>query len=249
MKQSVTKAKQSLLGVGLAAAIVAAWAALHIYGVFMVSISLTGGWKAVLLVVAETWLSAGMFIVAHDAMHGSLSPSIPGLNKWIGRLCLGLYAFFPYDIVATKHYAHHRFSGRAGDPDFHVENPSSFWPWYWRFFTEYFGVWQFVAIFALVVIYAVLLHAQISNILIFWALPAIASSFQLFIFGTWLPHRREDGDFCDRHNARTLEFGWLASLAACFHFGYHIEHHRSPGAPWWMLPNVRANRLASEISG
>ncbi len=242
----MTKVKQSLIGTGLAAAILAAWLTLHVYGVFAFRIRPTDGWEAALIIVAQTWLSAGLFIVAHDAMHGSLSPSALALNTWIGRLCLGVYAFFPYDTVAAKHHAHHRFSGHRGDPDFNADDPKAFWPWYRRFMLEYFGVWQFAAILALVIVYAVILHAKVANIILFWALPAIASSVQLFTFGTWLPHRHRQEDFCDRHNARTLEFGWLASLAACFHFGYHIEHHRSPGSPWWMLPKVRAGRQAAE---
>jgi beta-carotene ketolase (CrtW type) len=230
----------------LATSIVLTWAAIHVYGVFLYRMSLSNIWIGGSIIIIETWLSAGMFIVAHDAMHGSLSPGMPSINRWVGRLCLGFYAFFPYDAVAAKHYAHHRFSGRGGDPDFYGPNPHAFWPWYWRFFREYFGFGQFAAIFGVVMLYALVLHAQIFNILLFWALPAIASSLQLFTFGTWLPHRHASDGFIDGHNARTLEFNGLASLVACFHFGYHVEHHRSPQSPWWALPKVRAARTVSE---
>jgi beta-carotene ketolase (CrtW type) len=216
--------------------------------VFFFTIGLPTLWEAAPIIALQSWLGAGMFIVAHDAMHGSLTPRFPPLNRWIGRVALGLYAFFPYDKVAIKHYAHHRHAGQAADPDFHPERPRAFWPWYARFFREYFGWPQLLAIATVVTVYALLLHAQIPNILLFWAAPSIASSVQLFTFGTWLPHRHEDDGFCDRHNARTLDYGWLASLAACFHFGYHIEHHRSPQSPWWALPTVRARRLAQEAA-
>ena len=71
------------------------------------------------------------------------------------------------------------------------------------------------------------------------ALPAILSSVQLFTFGTFLPHRHEEAPFVDAHRSRTNDFGWLASLLTCFHFGYHHEHHLSPGTPWWALPAKR----------
>jgi beta-carotene ketolase (CrtW type) len=240
------RTRQTVIGLGLAAAIIGAWASLHVYAVFVLRLSGSTAWIALPLAALETWLGAGMFIVAHDAMHGSLSPRFPALNRWVGRAALGLYAFFPYDKVATKHHAHHRHAGRDGDPDFHPEHPRAFWPWYGRFFREYFGWAQLALIFVVVLAYALLLHAPIQNILLFWALPSIASSLQLFTFGTWLPHRHAGDAFCDRHNARTLDYGWLGSLAACFHFGYHIEHHRSPQSPWWALPKVRASRLADQ---
>ena len=73
--------------------------------------------------------------------------------------------------------------------------------------------------------------------LVFWALPALLSSVQLFYFGTFRPHRHDDSPFADDHNARSNGFGWLASLLSCFHFGYHHEHHLAPQVPWWRLPS------------
>ncbi len=244
----VGQTRQTVIGLALASAIVGAWAAVHVYAVFFLRLSGAGAWAAAPLALLETWLGAGVFIVAHDAMHGSLSPRLPVLNLWVGRVSLGLYAFFPYDAVARKHHAHHRHAGGEGDPDFHPDRPRAFWPWYARFFRAYFGWGQLGGIFAVVLLYSLALHASILNILLFWALPAIGSSLQLFTFGTWLPHRHTDQAFCDRHNARSLEYGWLGSLAACFHFGYHVEHHRAPQAPWWALPAVRAARRADEAA-
>jgi len=247
------KTRQTAVGLGLAVAIIGMWVALHVYAVFFLRLSWSTAWSVLPLAALETWLGAGMFIVAHDAMHGSLAPRVPALNLWVGRLTLGLYAFFPYAKVTAKHHAHHRHSGREGDPDFHVERPRAFWPWYLRFFRQYFGWTQLGAIVTVVLIYVLVIHAKVVNILLFWALPSLASSVQLFTFGTWLPHRHQadgqkEGGFCDRHNARSLEYRWLWSLAACFHFGYHIDHHRSPQSPWWALPNARARRLANEAA-
>ncbi|MEG8017066.1 hypothetical protein [Sphingomonas sp. LR55] len=41
-------------------------------------------------------------------------------------------------------------------------------------------------------IYTLLLGAPLGNIVIFWALPALGAVAQLFVFGTWLPHRERE---------------------------------------------------------
>jgi beta-carotene ketolase (CrtW type) len=89
-----------------------------------------------------------------------------------------------------------------------------------------------------------LLGASVWNILLFFAVPGILSSLQLFYFGTFLPHRHVDdggeAQFADHHRARSSDFGYLLSLLTCFHFGYHHEHHLQPGTPWWRLPGARS---------
>ena len=241
----MTRSRQTTTGLLLAATIIGAWLALHVWAVFAFPLALaerSPGWAAaaVALVLVQSWLGAGMFIVAHDAMHGSLAPGRPRLNVLIGQLALGLYAGFPYTKLARKHHAHHRHSGTADDPDFHAGAPRRFWSWYVKFFREYWGWPQQGAITGALLIY-LLLGASPLNTAVFWGLPAIGSSLQLFTFGTWMPHRHEGepAAFADRHNARTLDWPWLGSLLACFHFGLHLEHHHSPGTPWWRLPAYR----------
>ena len=51
--------------------------------------------------------------------------------------------------------------------------------------------------------------------------------------------------FADHHNARSDDFTTLTSLATCFHFGYHLEHHRRPDVPWWALPDARRAGVAA----
>lgn len=91
----------------------------------------------------------------------------------------------------------------------------------------------------IVVCYVLVFGPAIWKVATFFMLPAILASMQLFYFGTYLPHRHRDGAFADRHRSRSNEYGWLASLMTCFHFGYHHEHHLSPGTPWWALPGYR----------
>lgn len=232
-------ARQTAVGLTLAALIVGGWLALHVWGVFLHKWTPAGIAAAPVLIALQSWLGAGMFIVAHDAMHGSLAPGRPRVNAVLGQLAVGLYAAFPYRKLHDAHHAHHRAPGSDKDPDFHPDQPRAFGAWYLRFFRTYFGWREFATVTVVLALYLFAFRVSPLNAALFWGLPAILSSLQLFTFGTWLPHRHTDQPFADRHNARTLEFGWLASLLTSFHFGYHREHHLSPGTPWWRLPRVR----------
>lgn len=233
--------RQALIGGSLAVAIIVAWMALHIGCVFFLNLSGPSIVAAPFLILTICWLNVGLFIVAHDAMHGSLFPHRPGLNRWSGRLALALYAGFGFDGLKRAHLAHHQAPGTANDPDFDADHPAHLWPWYLAFMRRYFGGREFLILSALVAIY-LLIGARIANLLLFWALPAILSSIQLFYFGTFLPHRHDGTAFADRHNARTSDFGWTVSLITCFHFGCHHEHHLAPHVPWWRLPLERERR-------
>ncbi len=240
----MSAARQTATGLTLAALIAAAYVTLHVWGVFFHPWTALGIALAPLLVAVQCWLGAGLFIVAHDSMHGSLAPGRPKVNRAVGAVAVGVYGGFPYDRLFRSHHAHHATPGTAADPDFHADAPSRFWPWYARFFRTYFGAVQLGVLLAVVAVYLLVLRADIANVVVFWGVPALLSSVQLFAFGTWLPHRHDGAAFADRHNARSLELGWLASLLTCFHFGYHREHHLSPGTPWWGLPALRAAGLA-----
>jgi beta-carotene/zeaxanthin 4-ketolase len=227
---------QGLIGLALAATMFAVWLGVHFWAMFVFRID-WANWPLVPLIFAlQCWLSVGMFIVAHDAMHGSLAPGRAQLNSAIGAVVLFLYAGFGWRKMRDAHIAHHRAVGTAGDPDFNADNPRDFWPWYAQFLKRYFG-WQSMAfVWSVVLTYFFLLDVPPQNIALLYGFPAITSSIQLFYFGTYRPHRHEAGGFPDQHNARTNDYGTLASLFSCFHFGYHHEHHLSPGIPWWALP-------------
>lgn len=225
----------------LALAILTSWLALHIYALFFYRLAGESIAAAPLMVIVICWLDVGLFIIAHDAMHGSLCPARPRVNLWVGRVALALYAGFRLDRLKPLHMAHHRAPGSPEDPDFSAKHPTQFWPWYGAFMRCYFGLTEFVILCVLLTVY-LLIGVRLPNLLLFWAIPAILSSLQLFYFGTFRPHRHQDQPFADAHNARTNEFGWLVSLITCFHFGYHHEHHLQPRVPWWGLPAQRKLR-------
>ncbi|MFB0613653.1 fatty acid desaturase [Aurantiacibacter poecillastricola] len=238
---------QALLGLGLATCIFAAWLALHIYAMFVFEL----GWANVPLALAiaalQCWLSVGLFIISHDAMHGSLAPGWPRLNSAIGGGLLFLYAGFGWRKMRDAHFAHHRHTGSPDDPDFDADNPEHFWRWYGTFLKRYFGWQSGLYVSTIVTVYWLVVGVPMAQIVLVFGLPAIASSMQLFYFGTYRPHRHPAA-FVDRHKARSDAFSPLVSLATCFHFGYHLEHHRYPQTPWWALPRRRREVSGAERS-
>jgi len=186
------------------------------------------------------FLCCGMFIIAHDACHGTVAPSHPRLNLWLGRIAAAFYAGFIFDSMVAKHQAHHAGPGLSSDPDFHSEKhgASRFFPWMIRFFGHYMSVVQFLSMCAVAQILMHGFHFKEKNVLIFWVLPSALSAVQLFFFGTYLPHRKVASEtFPDRHHARNSSQNFLFSWLSCFHFGaYHHLHHQKPSVPWYALP-------------
>jgi len=200
----------------------------------------------VLAVLGRTLLQTGLFIVAHDAMHGTLWPTRPLANRRIGQLALQLYAALPYEHSRHNHLLHHRHAGTFRDPDHHGEGNSSVGSWYLRFMAAYLSPsqltvlvvsWLMLAAFA-----APFSASSVANVVLYGALPVLLSSLQLFVVGTFLPHRPSAsgaGEAPEEHQPRSLDLpGWL-SLLACFHFGYHWEHHAFPHLAWHELPAAK----------
>ncbi len=233
---------QRAVGLGLGLGIAGSWLAIHAWGMFVFELTWSNWPIALAAAMVQCWLSVGVFIVCHDAMHGTLAPGLPRVNAAIGTVLLALYAGFGWTHLRDAHMTHHKLAGHAGDPDFDEHHPDNFWRWYGTFFRRYFGWRSLLFVHTVVGIYWLVLDIPMVQIVLLYGLPALASSLQLFYFGTFRTHRHiagEGGGFADHHNARSDDFGTLASLASCFHFGYHLEHHRRPDVPWWALPAAR----------
>jgi beta-carotene/zeaxanthin 4-ketolase len=228
-------ARELVIGLSLAAAIFSGWLVLHVTGIFLVELRSVHILTAISIVAVQVWLSVGIFIIAHDAMHGSLAPSHPRLNRMIGRAMLFLFAGLSYDRLEPSHHAHHRYAGTANDPDFDPDHASAFLPWFMTFIRKHVG-WREIAGHALVVgFYTLALGASLSNVVVFWSVPAALATVQLFYFGTYRPHRHGDELFADRHRSRSDTFPTWLSILTCFNFGRHHEHHDAPHVPWWRL--------------
>ncbi len=198
-----------------------------------------------LVVALRTLLQTGLFILGHDAMHRTLVPGRQRLNDGLGRLALLLYAGLPYARCRHHHLRHHRFPGSRLDPDFRRANGDGALRWYARFMGNYLSLGQLVLLLAswLAVAGGLMLlePRQALAVPTFWVLPLVLSSFQLFLFGTYLPHRGDGSSPAGRHAVRSLGYPHLLSLLACYHFGYHREHHAHPGVPWFRLPQLRGH--------
>ncbi|WP_041244006.1 fatty acid desaturase [Gloeobacter kilaueensis] len=193
-------------------------------------------------VLLRTFLHTGLFITAHDAMHRSVCTTNHRLNDLVGRLAVALYAFLPYRELLVKHQQHHRAPATASDPDYHDGRHTGFGQWYLNFMQEYMAgehaVRQLVALALLCVGCLWLLAVPAINLLLFWLLPLVLSSVQLFYFGTYLPHRRPHGGYHNRHRATSNRLCTFWSFISCYHFGYHWEHHEYPQVPWYHLPSL-----------
>jgi beta-carotene ketolase (CrtW type) len=47
-----------------------------------------------------------------------------------------------------------------------------------------------------------------------------------------MPHH---GEHENKHQSATLKKNHFLAFITCYFFGYHFEHHDSPGTPWWKL--------------
>jgi beta-carotene ketolase (CrtW type) len=190
-------------------------------------------------ILVQTFLYTGLFITAHDAMHGTIAPSLRWVNVYVGRVCAFLFALFSFTALQAKHWEHHGAPASEHDPDFHDGAHPQFWAWYLHFMREYLSWKQLVG---MAIVFNILHHGAgvgIVNLLCFWVVPSLASTVQLFYFGTYLPHRAQQSNYRDRHRARSNDYPVWLSFLTCYHFGYHWEHHEFPHLPWWKLPSAR----------
>jgi beta-carotene ketolase (CrtW type) len=221
----------------------------------IVALSLIGAWSIILawtlshksesfhpllqiaLVAILTYLYTGLFITAHDSMHGSVAPKSRKVNNALGRLSLVLYGWLNFEHLNQQHHTHHRSPGTHSDPDFF--SGSSCLLWYLKFMRYYITLKQLCLMSLTFTLGVNLLLIPSERLLTFWALPALLSSLQLFYFGTYCPHRPDPNQpFRDDHRARSsVSQGKLWSLLTCYNFGaYHLQHHHHPEIPWWKLP-------------
>jgi beta-carotene ketolase (CrtW type) len=182
-------------------------------------------------ILIQTHLYTGLFITAHDAMHGVVSRN-KAINNALGWFCAILFSYNFYSRLYPKHHMHHRFVATDQDPDYHASH--RFFPWYMSFITAYVNGWQ---ILLMAVTFNLLkLVYPTENLIFFWMLPAVLSTFQLFYFGTYLPHK---GEHSNKHHAGSQRLNHVWAFLSCYFFGYHFEHHDSPGTPWWRLWRVK----------
>ncbi|WOD39651.1 fatty acid desaturase [Nodosilinea sp. E11] len=191
-------------------------------------------------ILIRTFLHTGLFIVTHEAIHRNIS-NLHGLNDAFGYITSWLYALLPYQLLAKNHRLHHRFPATEQDPDHHKLNRGGFWLWYIQFMKTYQTggqVWVSLIGISLIFCAFIICHIPAINLILFWIIPMVLSSLQLFTFGIFLPHRQRDNapEYDNTINSIHLPVFW--SFITCYHFGYHQEHHLKPHLPWYQLPQA-----------
>jgi beta-carotene/zeaxanthin 4-ketolase len=226
------------------------WVALSLIGIWVTStivlfsldLAQLPNWLKFLGFAWQMFLYVGLFVTAHDGMHGSIAPKNPQLNDAIGSFVLFVYAMFPFGKMRLMHNTHHEIPAIVGDPDYHNGKRSNFFAWYFNFMQNY---WSWLRIVFLISIFHAihqLLHVPEGNLAWFWVFPSVASSFQLFFFGTFLPHSEPVGGYVNESRSTSTPFSEFWSFISCYHFGYHEEHHDLPHLAWWQLPAARKLR-------
>ena len=181
-------------------------------------------------VLLRSFLHTGLFITTHEAIHGVISKYWQ-INNFIGYTTSFLYALLPYKVLAENHRLHHRYPATEKDPDFYPSDSNNFLLWYVSFMKEYQkGRQAWVLLIGMTVIFGTLIYLRIPllNIFLFWVIPILISSWQLFVFGIWFPHRQTEVGYSDRHRANSNNYSVFWSFITCYHFGYHWEHHQYP---------------------
>ena len=189
-----------------------------------------------LFILIQTHLYTGLFITAHDAMHGVVVPGNKKANTIIGTVTAGLFAYNFYHRLYPKHHQHHQHVATENDPDFHPPHSENFFVWYFSFLKQYITIWQIVMM-GITYQFLLLFFSQ-SSVVTWWIVPAIISTFQLFFFGTYLPHK---GEHENKHYSRSFRNNHLLAFLSCYFFGYHYEHHDKPYLPWWKLYKAKDN--------
>lgn len=227
----------NLGGILAATAVIGTWA---ISLAFLVTRDVSGfSWWIPPAMLAMTFLYTGLFITAHDAMHGTVAPRFRRFNALVGAFCVGAYALFSFKKLKSSHWDHHDHPASQEDPDYHDGEHDGVLRWYLHFMLGYVTIGQIVGMALIFNGLQYLGGLPALNLVLFWIVPSLLSTWQLFYFGTVLPHREGPEGFVDRHRARSNDFSPLVSFLTCYHFGYHWEHHDRPDLPWWRLPAYR----------
>lgn len=222
------------MGIIVALIVFILWLLNLTYALFYQTVAIGNAWMYVQVLI-QTWLYTGLFITAHDAMHGTVSKN-KTVNRIAGSVCTFLFAALSYRKLNSKHQLHHLYAGTPKDPDYKTGN-QQFFLWWFSFLKQYVTVLQIVSM--AVLFNVLLLWFNQTSLLLFWVLPSVLATFQLFCFGTFIPHKLPHTPQMEPYRSRTQKTNHLLAFLSCYFFGYHYEHHHLPGTPWWKLYKIK----------
>ena len=226
------------MGIIISFIILIGWASHLIYIMLYQQVDLLDVWFWI-HILAQTWLFTGLFITGHDSMHGTICRN-RRINNLFGFIATTLYAGLWYPQLKKKHYLHHIYVGTGKDPDYQTGN-QNFFVWWFSFMRQYLTIWQ-ILIMAAFFNFGLLFFNEL-QLIVFWIVPSVLSTFQLFYFGTYRPHHLPHTIEMEPHKARSQKRNHLWAILSCYFFGYHFEHHASPQTPWWKLYRIKRQLL------
>lgn len=222
------------MGLIISILIMVIWGTHLIYSLNSVQVSLKDPYMY-LHILIQAYLYTGLFITAHDSMHGNVSRN-KNINSVTGKICAFLFAGLSYNKLILNHRDHHTFPGTERDPDYYTGS-RNFFVWWFVFMKRYITILQLIVMAVIFNVMKIFFHE--SSIWMFFVIPAFLSTFQLFYFGTYLPHRQPHTHDMQPHNARTQKRNHIWAMISCYFFGYHSEHHSSPKTPWWKMYSLK----------
>ncbi|WP_013325027.1 beta-carotene ketolase CrtW [Gloeothece verrucosa] len=240
--QQKSSPKNIIMGLIIAVVIIGLWL-VSLAVLLCINTEIYPLWLILIAIFWQMFLFTGLFITAHDAIHGSVFAQNKKINHWIGSLAVFLYCFLSYPELVKKHWLHHHHPASELDPDYHDGKRTNGILWYLYFMKRYWTWNQFIGMTIVLYLSKFLFHISSINFCLFWIIPLVLSSMQLFYFGTFLPHREPEDGYVHPHCAQSLALPVFLSFLTCYHFGYHQEHHEYPHVPWWQLPKVYQQKV------
>jgi len=202
-------------------------------------------------------LAYGMFSIAHDGTHRTISS-----NAWVNETVGGIGLFFllpyaPMPVTRWIHMQHHRFTNAETDPDrFTHDSPawqiifrwSNFDLYYLVYFARHGGkvrdkhmplVMGYVA--AVIGVIVVASYAGFAyELIMLWLLPTRIALFLVALVFVYLPHypgvvTHDEDPFM----ASTMRMGWEWLLTPLLVYqNYHLIHHLYPTVPFYRMHDV-----------
>ncbi|MHC1736383.1 MAG: fatty acid desaturase [Ignavibacteriaceae bacterium] len=226
------------MGIFIASTIIILWGA-HLYYALTSVVPDPSNPYLYIHVIIQGFLFTGLFITGHDAMHNTVAKN-RNVNKFFGYLTCFLFAGLSFKRLLKNHRLHHRYPATERDPDYSPGSQNIF-RWMSLFMYHYVTVTQLIIM--AVTFNLLKLFSNDISLIVFWVIPAFLGTFQLFFFGTYGPHKLPHTESMLPHKARSQKKNDFIAFISCYYFGYHYEHHESPGTPWWRLPVFKKNYL------
>ncbi|HEY9295086.1 MAG TPA: fatty acid desaturase, partial [Phormidium sp.] len=112
----IQRSENPIIGLVIAFTIIGIWASSLVFLISLDWSQIPTVWR-IPAIIWQMFLYTGLFITAHDAMHGVIFPQNRKINNLIGSFVLLLYGFFSFDELLKKHGVHHQHPASEFDPD------------------------------------------------------------------------------------------------------------------------------------